>query len=552
MVRHGITASLLSLPLLAQAVQLGLGSLPVPASQLRKQAEAHNTFSVEEAQIAATYPAYTLSTPIDHFHNDSRYEPHSDGFYNMRYWFDARYYKPGGPVIVLAGGETSGTGRLPFIQKGVVAQIANATNGIGVVLEHRYYGTSWPVNDTRTESMRFLSTDQALADAVYFAQNGKFPGLESYDINPNNTAYIAYGGSYAGAFVAILRKLYPDVYFGSIASSAVTEAIYDYWQYFEAARIYGPTAGIEATQKVTNVVDNILIGKNGTEYPQKLKEVFGLGGVTKDADFASTLTNGLGYLQSYNWDPTQSSSEFFRYAAIVGNDSVVYASTESLRSTVTELIEAGGWGNETEKLSNHFLNFIGYVRESSVASCTEADQNVCFGTSDPELYTSTDASQTWKSWPYQYCTEWGYLTTGSGVPAGQLPLISRTIDIAYNAQICVEAFNITTPSDVEIINKHGGFSLSYPRLAFIDGEWDPWRAATPHAIGLERPDTISEPFRLISGGVHHWDENGLFPNETTAQLPPPSVKENQQYEVEFVTAWLKDWETEKSTSLGQP
>lgn len=149
---------------------------------------------------------------------------------------------------------------------------------------------------------------------------------------------------------------------------------------------------------------------------------------------------------------------------------------------------------------------------------------------------------------------WGYLATGSGVPLDQLPMISRTIDIPYNAKICVEAFNITTPSDVEIINKHGGFNLSYPRLAFVDGEWDPWRAATPHAIGLEeRRDTIDEPFRLIAKAVHHWDENGRFANETTPELPPLAVKEVQQYEVEFVTEWLKEWKAEKkSTNLGQP
>ncbi|KAM0813435.1 putative Extracellular serine carboxypeptidase [Seiridium cardinale] len=547
MVRYWFGAGLLSLPLLAQAIQPRLGSPTLPVSKLRQQAQSFDGLSIEEVAAAATYPAYNLSTPVDHFHNDSKYEPHSDGFFDNRYWFDAQYYKPGGPVIVLASGETSGTDRFPYLQKGVVAQIANATNGIGVILEHRYYGSSWPVPDLSTENLRFLTTDQALADAVYFAQNVKFPGLEEYDLSSNSTAYIAYGGSYAGAFVAILRKLYPDVYFGAISSSGVTEAIYDYWEYLEAARIYGPKAGIEATQKVINVVDNILIGKNGTEYPQQLKEVFGLGGVTNDADFANALANGVYALQSYNWDPTQSSDEFFTYNAIVGNDSVVYPSTESLRSTVEELIEVGGRGNETNTLSNHFLNYVGYVRGTSVASCTEEDQNACFGTSDSEFYAQVDPSQTWKSWPYQYCTEWGFLQTGSGTPADQLPLISRTIDIPYSAQICVESFNITTPSDVEVINKYGGFNLSYPRLAFIDGEWDPWRAATPHAIHLpERPDTISEPFRLIPKAVHHWDENGLFANETTPELPPPSVKEVQEYEVEFVTEWLKDWKAEKN------
>jgi hypothetical protein len=169
---------------------------------------------VEDTDPTLLYPAYTLSVPIDHFHNDSLYEHHSDGKFNLRYWFDATYYKPGGPVIVLQSGETDGTGRLGFLQKGLLHQMAMATHGVGVVLEHRYYGTSMPTESLSTENLRFLTTDQALADQAYFSKNVVFAGLEKYNLTAPNTAHIAYGGSYAGAFVAFLRKLYPETYWG--------------------------------------------------------------------------------------------------------------------------------------------------------------------------------------------------------------------------------------------------------------------------------------------------------------------------------------------------
>ncbi|KAK1020113.1 hypothetical protein LTR33_019213, partial [Friedmanniomyces endolithicus] len=159
------------------------------------------------------------------------YEPHSNGSYPMRYWFDATYYKPGGPVIILQAGEAPATGRLPILQKGILHQLAIATHGIGVVMEHRYYGTSMPTPDLSTENLRFLTTQQALADAAYFAQNIAFPGLEMYgDLTSKNTAYLGYGGSYSGAFNAFLRVQYPDVFWGTISSSGVTKAIYDYWE----------------------------------------------------------------------------------------------------------------------------------------------------------------------------------------------------------------------------------------------------------------------------------------------------------------------------------
>lgn len=118
-------------------------------------------------------------------------------------------------MIVLQGGETSGVGRLGFLQKGLLHKLAVATHGVGVVLEHRYYGGSWPTTDLSTESLRFLTTDQALADQVYFSQHVVFEGLEQYNLTAPSAAHIAYGGSYAGAFVAFLRKLYPDVYWGT-------------------------------------------------------------------------------------------------------------------------------------------------------------------------------------------------------------------------------------------------------------------------------------------------------------------------------------------------
>ena len=139
----------------------------------------------------------------------------------MRYWFDATHYKEGGPVIVLQSGETDGTGRLVFLQKGLLHLMILATNGIGVVLEHRYYGKSWPTSDLSTESLRFLTTDQALADEGYFAKNAVFKGLEHLELTAPNVAYIGYGGSYAGAFNAFLRKLYPDVFWGMSRSMKI-------------------------------------------------------------------------------------------------------------------------------------------------------------------------------------------------------------------------------------------------------------------------------------------------------------------------------------------
>lgn len=102
---------------------------------------------VEDLAAAASFPQYNFVQPLDHFQD-------TGVTFNQRYWVSDTYYKPGGPVIVLDSGESSGTGRLSYMQQGIVDILTNATSGLGIVLEHRYYGKSVPVMNFTTDSLR--------------------------------------------------------------------------------------------------------------------------------------------------------------------------------------------------------------------------------------------------------------------------------------------------------------------------------------------------------------------------------------------------------------
>ncbi|GFP60578.1 hypothetical protein ACSS6W_005986 [Trichoderma asperelloides] len=495
--------------------------------------------------------AYNFSVPIDHFHNESRYNPHSDDSFPLRYWLDISNYRPGGPVIILHSGEFDSDGRLPYLQHGIVPILTKATGGVGLVMEHRYYGTSFPVPDLTTENLRFLSTEQALADTAYFAKNIVFPGLEHLDLTAPGTPWIIYGGSYAGAFAAFARKLYPDVFWGGISSSGVTAAVEDLWQYFEAARQYAPGDCGPTTQKLTHVVDSVLFSGDRTKV-RKFKEMFGLGDL-EDDEFASTITRGLNGLQSTNWDPEEDVTSLGIYCAVVSSDVQLFSSTLHLIPTVQKLVQEAGFASESDALSNRMLNYIGYIKDyvkkTLKSACKHKSAVECFSARHTPNDVRLEAG--WlRSWAYQVCTQWGYFVTGSGTPKDQLPMISRAITLEYASIHCEKLFNITTPPDVQSINKLGGFNFSYPRLAIIDGEQDPWRSATPHASGLpDRKSTTSEPFLLIDWGVHHWDEYGLPDDVHVPGLPPPQVTQAHKAEVEFVKAWLKEWEEENGSSL---
>lgn len=101
------------------------------------------------ATAATSFPSFTFTQPLDHFSDT--------GFtWNQSYWVSYRHYKPGGPVIVIDGGEAPGIGRLSDMDTGIADILANATGGLGVVLEHRYYGNSVPVSNFSTDSLRYV------------------------------------------------------------------------------------------------------------------------------------------------------------------------------------------------------------------------------------------------------------------------------------------------------------------------------------------------------------------------------------------------------------
>lgn len=62
----------------------------------------------------------------------------------------------------------------------------------------------------------------------------------------------------------------------------------------------------------------------------------------------------------------------------------------------------------------------------------------------------------------------------------------------------------------------------------------------PNAHYQTRANTTDMPLLLISDGVHHWDEYGIFPNETSPGYPPAPIVQVQSQEHDFVKKWLDD------------
>ncbi|KAH8977627.1 peptidase S28 [Lactarius akahatsu] len=514
------------------------GGLVTDLSETPTNGEPQAPFVVSGATAATTasvsrpatpkFRAQTFTQPLDHFHNTT------DATFPQRFWVNARHYKPrpGAPVIVIDGGETSGEDRLPFLDTGIADILARATGGVGVVLEHRYYGKSIGVQNLSTDALRWLTNEQALEDSANFLRNVKFEGIAE-DLTAPNTPWIYYGGSYAGARAAHMRVLYPDIVFGAIASSAVTHAVLTNWEYMDVIRLAAdPKCSSNLVNSITTI-DSLL--KIGT-LRAPLKKLFGLGGLASDQDFVSVLTYPLGLWQDRNWDPAVGSTGFDQFCAVLNGD------TPTVKDTARTVHLPGGLN-----VNVGLLNYAKWIRENVVSLCPQEaglTTEDCFGTNDPSRYQVTGLVEGWRLWTFQYCTQWGYLTTA---PPTSIPtIISRLLDIDYQHKICVQAFppgkHYVVPPlpDVSAVNSLGGFHIEADRLAFIDGEVDPWRPYTPHSTyggAVERDDTPLRPFKIIPGGVHHWDENGL----KNSHEEPEEIRQVHAKTIEFVKVWLEQW-----------
>ncbi|KAL5634935.1 hypothetical protein ACGC1H_002833 [Rhizoctonia solani] len=457
--------------------------------------------------------AHYFEQPLDHF------DKSVNRTFGQRYWVNKEYYEPGGPVFVLDGGETSGEDRLPFLQTGILAILANATKGLGIVLEHRYYGKSIPVGDFSTDSMRWLTNAQALQDSANFIANVRIDDLD-YNVTAPHTKWIYYGGSYAGARAAHMRVLYPHLVYGAIASSAVTHAAIDYWEYADAVRRTADPVCIGHLTTAIQVIDDVLSTK---VLSRSLKSWFGLGALESDQDFVSVLMTPIGYVQGQNWDSAVGSDEWSRFCAVLG--------AGGADSTL-------GW----VRVPAVVAHFAKWVREEIVSRCSHSRTvEECFGTRDDSKFQLTDLDQEWRAWTWQFCTEWGYFM---GAPPNKAhpTIVSRRLTLEYTSAICKQAFppgtHIVVPEwpNVTVVNALGDYGLAADRLAFIDGDEDPWLPATPHSPHApERDDTIVRPFKLIRTGVHHHDENGVEPHSKE----PAHIQAIHRQEIEFVGAWLK-------------
>lgn len=172
----------------------------------------------------ADFNTHTFTNKVNH----SSYAPLAEykdypETYQQRYWMNDQFWdKTSGPVFVYICGEWTcsppDTSMYPFM-------VGAELNALLITIEHRYYGDSQPFPDWSTENLRYLSSEQALADLAYFIDEMNDQFEAENDFRPD---WVTVGGSYPGALSAWFKSQYPDHAIGAWSSSGVIHAVEDF------------------------------------------------------------------------------------------------------------------------------------------------------------------------------------------------------------------------------------------------------------------------------------------------------------------------------------
>ncbi|XP_053670459.1 putative serine protease K12H4.7 [Anopheles nili] len=157
-------------------------------------------------------------TKIDHFN------PQSRDTFEFSYFSNDEFYQPGGPIFIFVGGNFPLT--TYYIEHGLFHEIAARDHAWLFTNEHRYYGTSTPVEDYSTENLRFLKSEQALMDLVEWIDH-----LRHNVVRDSNARVILLGVGYAGALATWARQRFPSIVDGAWGAGATVLASFDFQEH---------------------------------------------------------------------------------------------------------------------------------------------------------------------------------------------------------------------------------------------------------------------------------------------------------------------------------
>ncbi|XP_038207717.1 thymus-specific serine protease-like [Zerene cesonia] len=406
-----------------------------------------------------------IQQPLDHFTSNSP-------TWKMRYFTALEYFRQNGPVFIYLGGE--GTANPVHLKSGVIQELAQETGGAMFMTEHRYYGLSKPYPNFNAETMKWLSSTQALADIAklitYIKSDSKFM----------KSKVVMIGGSYPGNLAAWMRLKYPNLVDAAIASSSPVLAKKDFYEYFEKVnenyQKYGTSNCLLKTKSLFQRYKVLLQNVEGTTQLKRENNI------CDTCDLKDIRNQWVFFLSKIN--------------------------------TFSQSSQYGG----PIKIKNH-CNLL-----EKYDTLNNLGQRISYAAFIDSFRRNSDIH----AWFYQVCTEFGYFqtTTSKSQPFGDVN------PKEFYLHICKDLFGADfnearVDRGVQRSNyAYGGLRPNVTRVVFVNGDVDPWST-----ISVLVTLSSEAPAVVIPGAVHCQDLS-------TTHYSPETLKQATRYVKNVVKTWI--------------
>jgi hypothetical protein len=404
--------------------------------------------------------------------------------WKQRYFVDDTFWCGDGcPILLLIGNEAPAG---PITDYMFIYKLAAEHGALMVVLEHRFYGASMPAEDLSTANLKFLTSEQALADLAVFTQY-----LRSFDpadtdaqsspplnltAKTSTSKVVIFGYSYGGTLTAWAKLKYPSLFAGAVSSSPSPHAEVNFEQYGEmmgmafANPLVGGSAAClgkikEGATALRELVTSTTPMGTDPSIPGLLRPCTPIASHDDLAAYETWLLWVFEEFVQENRCDMPCSLRNMCDAAMQGNQTAV----EAFAATVA--LGVSGYFPGATCVPSSWQKFIAQASNT---------------TADPADYKGM---QSQRSWQWQKCNEFGWFHTSTGASNPFRAFATQTVE-QLGLKRCTQEFGLSdtyTGPQVQWTNTNfGDRDLKAEDIVLLHGSMDPW-----HTLGLAN---ASDPF----------------------------------------------------------
>lgn len=407
---------------------------------------------------------------LDHFDSSNKIT------FKQRYYVNNTFKNDATPrLIVYIGGEA--TLRESAVDHGSYMDLAILTNSSVVALEHRYFGESHPFEELTAQNLKFLTSDQALADLAYF--------IETYihdNYHGKRPTVLVVGGSYPGTLSSYFRLKYPHIANFSWASSPPLLVKNNFTEYDKHCAEVLKSRSMQCYINTKKIFDDL------NNDPSRIKQYVHFKKSTNEVSHLSILSDFI--------------------AGIIQYDNI-YNLVKGFCD------KQNGDEPDFDAFFYYFDKYLDGADPDSFDDFLNTNLSIHSGYADSI------------SWTWMTCNEFGWYQTASG------ELRPSKVDLDYSEALCYKLFQRGLAQNTQ--DKFNQYNAKYPKstmIFFTNGMTDPWSE-------LSVADNINNS-RLgrhsvkIDGASHCSDLHSESKNDSE------DLKRKRQQVIDTMKRWMKN------------